>query len=210
MAKTMPPRIDGSTQVVSVTLLRRARPICSVRRATSFSLSSIAVVSVPLTRPVAGISIGLCTEYGDDDKIARYKLLTDILGWEDAFCDMDCKIAGTERGITGFQLDLKLKGVPHELMANAIQSASKARTEILADLVARDAQGFVLTGRDLMVDGRRPEGWPADRDPFPYETSVPGIFAAGDARHGSGKRVAAAVGEGSATVGMIHEYLQTV
>jgi thioredoxin reductase (NADPH) len=48
------------------------------------------------------------------------------------------------------------------------------------------------------------------REPFPYETSVPGIFAAGDARHGSGKRVAAAVGEGSATVSMIHQYLETV
>ncbi len=46
----------------------------------------------------------------------------------------------------------------------------------------RDAQGFVLTGRDVMVDGRRPAGWTADRDPFPFETNVPGIFCAGDAR----------------------------
>src|SRR6185369_10356899 len=71
---------------------------------------------VPMIRPVAGISIGLCTEHDDHDKIARYKLLTDIIGWEDAFCDMDCKLAGTEKGITGFQLDLKLRGVPHTLM----------------------------------------------------------------------------------------------
>jgi polyribonucleotide nucleotidyltransferase len=89
---------------------------------------------VPLARPVAGISIGLCTEYGQDGKIARYKLLTDILGWEDAFCDMDCKIAGTEKGITGFQLDLKLKGVPHELMVNAVQVASQARTRIIQEM----------------------------------------------------------------------------
>ncbi len=89
---------------------------------------------VPLARPVAGISIGLCTEYGADGKIARYKLLTDILGWEDAFCDMDCKIAGTEKGITGFQLDLKLKGVPHELMVNAVQVASQARTRIIQEM----------------------------------------------------------------------------
>jgi thioredoxin reductase (NADPH) len=61
-----------------------------------------------------------------------------------------------------------------------------------------------------MLDRKRPQGWTADRDPFPYETNVPGIFAAGDARHGSGKRVAAAVGEGSATIGMVHRYLQTV
>ncbi len=56
---------------------------------------------VPMIRPVGGISIGLCTEHDDQDQISRYKLLTDIIGWEDAFCDMDCKIAGTEKGITG-------------------------------------------------------------------------------------------------------------
>ncbi len=84
------------------------------------------------------------------------------------------------------------------------------RTEIVAGLVARDEGGFILTGRDLVVGGKRPGNWTLDRDPFPYETSVPGVFAAGDARHGSGKRVAAAVGEGSATIAMVHEYLQTV
>jgi thioredoxin reductase (NADPH) len=84
------------------------------------------------------------------------------------------------------------------------------RTQILADLVARDSQGFVLTGRDVMVSHKRPENWTADRDPFPYETGIPGIFAAGDARHGSGKRIAAAVGEGSSAVSMVHRYLETV
>jgi thioredoxin reductase (NADPH) len=84
------------------------------------------------------------------------------------------------------------------------------RTGFVADILQRDSQGFILTGRDLMIDGKRPKGWMLDRDPFMYETSVPGIFAAGDARYGSGKRVAAAVGEGSATVSMIHQYLQTV
>jgi len=84
------------------------------------------------------------------------------------------------------------------------------RTALCADLVARDAQGFVLTGRDVMVEGHRPPGWTAPRDPFPFETNVPGVFCAGDARHGSGKRVASAVGEGSATVSMVHQYLQTV
>jgi len=84
------------------------------------------------------------------------------------------------------------------------------RTQMLADLVARDSQGFVLTGRDVMVDRKRPRNWTADRDPFPYETSLPGVFAAGDARHGSGKRIAAAVGEGSAAISMVHRYLETV
>jgi thioredoxin reductase (NADPH) len=87
---------------------------------------------------------------------------------------------------------------------------SAPRTGMVDDLVDRDAHGFILTGRDLMADGRRPKGWTPDRDPFLYETSVPGIFSAGDARHGSGKRVAAAVGEGSATVGAVHAYLRTV
>ncbi len=64
---------------------------------------------VPLVRPVAGISVGICTEYERRDKFPAYQLLTDIIGWEDHYCDMDCKIAGTEKGITGFQLDLKLK-----------------------------------------------------------------------------------------------------
>jgi len=84
------------------------------------------------------------------------------------------------------------------------------RTGMVADLVERDAQGFILTGRDLMIDGHPPRDWPLIRDPFLFETSVPGVFAAGDVRHGSGKRVASAVGEGSATVSMIHEYLETV
>ena len=84
------------------------------------------------------------------------------------------------------------------------------RTALCGDLVMRDAQGFVLTGRDVMTDGHPPAGWTAGRDPYLFETNVPGIFCAGDARHGSGKRVAAAVGEGSATVSMIHQYLQTV
>src|SRR6202789_3233368 len=89
---------------------------------------------VPLIRPVAGISIGICTEYGADHAISKYKLLTDIIGWEDAYCDMDCKIAGTEKGITGFQLDLKLKGLPHTIMAEAVEKARIARLAILAEM----------------------------------------------------------------------------
>lgn len=87
---------------------------------------------------------------------------------------------------------------------------SAPRTQMVADVVERDSQGFILTGRDLFADGRWPKSWPLERDPFLFETSVPGIFAAGDARRGSSKRVAAAVGEGSATVSMIHQYLETV
>lgn len=89
---------------------------------------------------------------------------------------------------------------------------AKPRTEMVAGLIALDEKGFILTGPDLphTDGGRRPRGWTLDRDPFLFETSVPGIFAAGDVRGGSGKRVAAAVGEGSGTISMIHRYLETV
>jgi thioredoxin reductase (NADPH) len=106
-------------------------------------------------------------------------------------------------GVTGEQ-----RVVPTAAMFIFIGAAP--RTGFCADLVMRDPQGFVYTGRDLMNGGHRPAGWTAPRDPFLFETNVPGIFCAGDARHGSGKRVAAAVGEGSATVSMVHQYLQTV
>ncbi len=88
---------------------------------------------VPLTRPVAGISVGICAEYSGD-KISKYQLLTDIVGWEDHYCDMDCKIAGTEKGITGFQLDLKLKGIPFALMVETVEKARVARLHILAEM----------------------------------------------------------------------------
>ena len=86
---------------------------------------------VPLKRHVGGISVGICAEYNSAKEISRYQLLTDIIGWEDAFCDMDCKIAGTELGITGFQLDLKLKGLPHQIMTEALAQAKIARLKII-------------------------------------------------------------------------------
>jgi polyribonucleotide nucleotidyltransferase len=89
---------------------------------------------VPMIRPVAGISVGICTELDANRKISKYQLLTDIIGWEDHYCDMDCKIAGTEKGITGFQLDLKLKGLPHAIMAEAIEKTRVARMQILAEM----------------------------------------------------------------------------
>src|SRR5882724_7450015 len=88
---------------------------------------------VPMIRPVAGISVGICTEYSGE-KMSKYQLLTDIIGWEDHYCDMDCKIAGTEKGITGFQLDLKLKGLSHALMVETIEKARVARMHILAEM----------------------------------------------------------------------------
>jgi thioredoxin reductase (NADPH) len=84
------------------------------------------------------------------------------------------------------------------------------RTDWLAGTIERDERGFVLTGPDAMAAGQRPKGWAPDRDPFLLETNVPGIFAVGDVRHGSVKRVASGVGEGSVAVQFIHQYLSKV
>jgi thioredoxin reductase (NADPH) len=84
------------------------------------------------------------------------------------------------------------------------------QTDWLGGLVERDDRGFILTGPDLIPGGQRPKGWTLDRDPFLLETNVPGIFAVGDVRHGSVKRVASGVGEGSVAVQFIHQYLSKV
>ncbi|RBM20995.1 fused response regulator/thioredoxin-disulfide reductase [Prauserella sp. PE36] len=78
----------------------------------------------------------------------------------------------------------------------------------LDGVVARDDAGFVLSGPDLVVDGRRPPGWTLDRDPYHLETSLPGVFVAGDARADSMKRVASAVGDGAMAVALVHRYLE--
>lgn len=83
-------------------------------------------------------------------------------------------------------------------------------TGIIRDLVEHDEAGFIYTGQDLVHDGQRPKGWKPRRDPFLLETSVPGIFAAGDVRHGVVRRVASAVGQGAVAVTLVHKYLETV
>jgi thioredoxin reductase (NADPH) len=83
-------------------------------------------------------------------------------------------------------------------------------SSFVRDVVATGDRGFILTGPDVFVGGERPATWTLERDPFLLETSVPGIFAAGDVRHGVVRRVASAVGQGSIAISMIHKYLETV
>jgi thioredoxin reductase (NADPH) len=88
-----------------------------------------------------------------------------------------------------------------------IYAGAIPRTDWLAGIVERDAQGYLISGQHLMREGRRPAGWTAQRDPFYLETSVPGIFVAGDVRHRSAKGVTSGVGEGAMAVKLVHEYL---
>ncbi len=90
---------------------------------------------VPIIAPVAGISCGLMTENAADGSIAKWTTITDILGEEDHFGDMDFKLAGTTKGITGFQLDLKINGLPFEIAKTAIFQARDARIEILKTML---------------------------------------------------------------------------
>jgi polyribonucleotide nucleotidyltransferase len=89
---------------------------------------------VPMKGTVAGISVGLVTEQSEDRQLQRYELLTDIIGSEDHFGDMDFKVCGTDAGITGYQLDLKLPGISHKLLGEAIVRAKEARTKILENM----------------------------------------------------------------------------
>ena len=84
------------------------------------------------------------------------------------------------------------------------------RTQWLDGTIMRDERGFIITGPDLKQDGHRPKGWTLERDPFLLETNIPGVFAVGDVRHGSVKRVASGVGEGSICVQFVHQYLSKV
>jgi thioredoxin reductase (NADPH) len=102
----------------------------------------------------------------------------------------------------------KIERVPANAMFIFI--GALPQTDWLDGVVERDERGFLLTGPDLLRDGQHPKGWTLDRDPFLLETNVPGIFAVGDVRHGSIKRVASGVGEGSVAVQFIHQYLSKV
>jgi thioredoxin reductase (NADPH) len=100
-------------------------------------------------------------------------------------------VTGTTETVEASALFILIGATPH--------------TEWLPDSVARDEQGFILTGRDVLTESTR-HRWPLDRPPLPLETSLPGVFAVGDVRYRSTKRVASAVGEGAVAIQLVHDY----
>ena len=116
---------------------------------------------VPISNPVAGISVGLVKEPD------RYVLLTDIIGDEDHFGDMDFKVAGTQNGITGIQLDLKIAGISEQIIRETLKQSREARIEILRTMlsaIARPRLGYLALGAAAAADAHRPrEDRPADR-----------------------------------------------
>ncbi len=120
-------------------------------------------------------------------------------------------VDGTERCETIVVRNAK-KGTEDRLPAGAlfIYAGAIPYTDWLSGVVERDEQGYVLSGQHLARDGKKPRGWTLDRDPYFLESSVPGIFVAGDVRHRSSKGVTSGVGEGAMAVKLIHEYLAQV
>ena len=121
------------------------------------------------------------------------------------------EVSGTEH-CESITLLYKKSGERQTVPANALffYVGAIPYTDWLAGIVERDAKGFIVTGTDLMRDGKRPRDWTPDRDPFMLEASVPGIFVAGDVRHASTKGVTSGVGEGAMAVKLVHQYLSTV
>ncbi|MGC1415682.1 MAG: FAD-dependent oxidoreductase [Candidatus Acidiferrum sp.] len=114
--------------------------------------------------------------------------------------------------LTGITVLCESTGTREQLPASSlfIFIGAQPRTQWLGDLIERDERGFILSGPDLLRDGKRPASWTLDRDPGLLETNIPGIFVVGDVRHGSVKRVASGVGEGAVVVQFMHQYLAKV
>ncbi len=140
--------------------------------------------------------------------IERINATGNINVWTEAEID---SVSGSEGKLEKISVKCIHDGNLSELETAAlfIFIGAAPRTEMLKGIVDLDDKGFILTGTDLPRVNNKIKGWILERDPFLLETNVPGIFAAGDVRSGSGKRVAAAVGEGSAAVGMVHKYLES-
>jgi thioredoxin reductase (NADPH) len=172
----------NSAGQAAVYLSRRARQVTILCRGPSLQ-QSMSYYLVQQIEGIPAISVRTCTEvvqaHGED----HLEQLT-----------LRDTVSGTTQTVDTGWLFLFIGATP--------------RTEWLDRVVARDERGFVLTGPDLLVEGRNPKSWTLDRPPYHLETSVPGVFAAGDVRAESAKRVASAVGEGAMAVMLVHRYLE--
>ncbi|MGX7681875.1 FAD-dependent oxidoreductase [Jatrophihabitans sp. DSM 45814] len=172
----------NSAGQAAVFLARRAKKVTILVRGTSLESS----MSYYLIQQIAGISnieVRTCTEI------------------------LNCRGDGHLEGLT---LHDRSTGQSEEVDTQWLFAfiGAAPRTDWLDGVVVRDGNGFVVAGPDLTIDGQPPRGWTMERQPYHLETSVPGVFVAGDARADSAKRVASAVGEGAMAVMLVHRYLE--
>lgn len=169
------------------------------------AVMDLANANAKVTMAVRGNDLGKSMSQYLVDRIAqhpnvRVRLATEVV-----------RVDGDDAGeLAAAVLRERASGAEERIPAKALFACigGTPRTGWADDVgVARDAAGYILTGPDLLDHGRRPDGWPLERDPLALETSVPGLFAAGDARHGSTKRVAGAVGEGAMATALAHRRL---
>ena len=165
---------------------------------------NLAGAGAGVTMAVRGENLGRSMSAYLIDKIERHPLIgvrlrTEVTGLDSSEGRLAAVTLSDEAG----------KSERRPAQALFICIGGEPRTGWAAETGVRtDRAGYVLTGADLLEQGARPENWPLDRDPLPLETSIPGLFAAGDVRSGSTKRVAAAVGEGSMAVALVHRRVQ--
>jgi thioredoxin reductase (NADPH) len=191
-ASTEAPACDGedvyivgaanSAGQAAVFLSRHARRVTLLVRSDSLE-RSMSHYLVQQIGEIPNIDVRLTTEVTEVEGIDHLEGLT--------LCDTR---SGTQETVAASYLFVFIGAEP--------------RTDWLEGVVARDERGFVLTGPDLLANGRRPRGWGLDRDPYYLEASAPGVFAAGDVRANSIKRVASAVGEGAMAIQLLHTYLE--
>ena len=172
----------NSAGQAAVYLSRHARSVTMLVRGASLE-RSMSYYLIQQIADIPSITVRTCTDVVAADGDDHLESLT-----------LRDSAAGTTRAVKAHLLFVFIGAAP--------------LTDWLGEVVARDERGFVLAGPDLAADGHRPAGWVPDRAPYHLETSVPGVFVAGDARAESAKRVASAVGEGAMAVMLVHRYLE--